>query len=71
MYVPSCFVPLCSVTKTDLLSFRYALGVGSVPVFFEGFFPCSLTGIITHIVVGNLVTMWLQFVVMIIIWKFP
>jgi hypothetical protein len=24
------------------------------PLFFEGFFPCSLTGTITHIVVGNL-----------------
>jgi hypothetical protein len=43
-------------------------------VFFEVFFPCSLTGTITHIVVGNLarnlVIMWLEFVVMIIIWKF-
>jgi hypothetical protein len=39
-------------------------------VFFEGFFPRSLTGTITHILVGNLVTIWLQFVVMIMIWKF-
>jgi hypothetical protein len=41
-----------------------------LPMFFEGFFPHSLIGTITHVVVGNLVTMWLQFVVMIIIWKF-
>jgi hypothetical protein len=36
-------------------------------VIFEGFFPCNLTGTITHVVGGHLVTMWLQFVVMIII----
>jgi hypothetical protein len=28
--------------------------VKSTAVFFEVFFPCSLTGTITHIVVGNL-----------------
>jgi hypothetical protein len=31
----------------------------------------SSTGTITHVEVGNLVTMWLQLVVVIIIWKFP
>jgi hypothetical protein len=40
-------------------------------MMFEGFFPCSLIGTITHVVGGNLITMWLQIVVMIIIWKFP
>jgi hypothetical protein len=39
-------------------------------VFFEVFFPHSLIGTITHIVVRNLVIMWLEFVVMIIIWIF-
>jgi hypothetical protein len=42
----------------------------SRPVFFEVFFPRSLTGTITHIVVRNLLIMWLEFVVMIIIWNF-
>jgi hypothetical protein len=49
-------------------AFAYLLMLGAV--FFEGFFLCSLTGNITHVVVRNLVTMWIQFVVMIIIWKF-
>jgi hypothetical protein len=37
----------------------------------QGFFPCSMTGTITHVVGGSVITMWLEFVVIIIIiWKF-
>jgi hypothetical protein len=43
----------------------------SAPVFFLAFFTGSLTGTITHVEVNNLVIMWLQFVIAIIIWKFP
>jgi hypothetical protein len=43
----------------------------SPSVFFLVFFHSSLTGTIIHVEVGNLVIIWLQFVVMIIIWKFP
>ena len=43
---------------------------GQSPLLFLVYFLGSLTGTITHAVVRNLVTMWLQFVVMIITWKF-
>jgi hypothetical protein len=55
----TCYnLAICPVTLTKIFSTNYWDDKVQA-MFFEGFFPRSLTGTITHIMVGNLVTMWL------------